>query len=151
MTPALIAELLPSNCGLMPLSSRERQVKYVGFKYVPVLDYPPEEEGFSFTRKLYPESHGWERVPEDEDGFREVTKLQLLENFLALDPTGAAFLGFKAYLQAALPPLDYLRWEAASAVSSNHPTVVQFKEQLKAGLGLTEDQFRALLTPQEEV
>lgn len=125
-----------------------------GLAWVPVIEQPEYDPA---TQYLVPipitEGIGYEVMDFTEEEIearkprREVTKLQLMENMLTIGGE-TMWVGFEE-LRAQLPSLEQTRWQLATSISEDHPTVEAYGSTIQAALGLTNEQFEQILTPPE--
>jgi hypothetical protein len=113
-----------------------------GHRYVPCLHQPEHDPA---THRAVPhlteESDGWVLEAYEHQSMPvEVSKLTLMRRLDALGKWGA----FKALL-SQLPEIAQDAWTLAQAIRADDPIFVTYAETIKASLGLTDEQFTALL------
>lgn len=121
-------------------------------KWVPVEERPTPGENQRIIRELTTEKDGWKLVdltPEEiseRDRPEPVTKLDIMKRLVALDK----WTTFETILSGA-DSLTRSAWELALEVRADDPFFVSNKELFKAGLGLNDEEFDALLSPSEQI
>jgi hypothetical protein len=121
-----------------------------GLSWVPVLDRPeydpstqklvhlPITEGIGYSVADLTEEEIAARIPPVQG----VTPLVIIERIVAI----GSWETFEAAL-AAFPSYVEKSFYAATDIKTDHPLFVTYGAQFKTALGLTDEQFTALLTP----
>ncbi len=139
------AELNQLGWNGLPLTRAEGEwVVPDGYKYVADLPRPTETpEGYRWQRSLTLDNYGWEAVelPVVEPIVQPVTKLTIKRR---LDVLGKWEL-FKTILDQTPAIKD--EWDIAQDIRADDPMFVSNAESLKLALGITDEEFDALLAP----